>query len=54
MSPEQRSAVARELNRIRWAKVAAKAAVKAKAQGARKQSTQGGVIWLTSPNVSRS
>jgi hypothetical protein len=30
VSPEQRSAVARELNRIRWAKVAAKAAVKAK------------------------
>jgi hypothetical protein len=29
MTPKQRSAVARELNRIRWAKVAAKAAAKA-------------------------
>jgi hypothetical protein len=31
-----------------------KLSAQGKARGARKQPTQGGVIWLTSPNVSRS
>jgi hypothetical protein len=37
MSPKQRSAVARELNRIRWAKVAAKTAAKAAAKAAKRR-----------------